>query len=131
LRIDYRNLVYACRRCNAVKRDQTVPDPLRLLHANCVATLPDGALKSNDRDAQRLIRRLDLNSPRLRSWRIMWMRIVDLARRHDPSLYRQLVCPPPDLPNLHKLRPPLNTRKAGLNQSWFARRQRGDIPGEY
>ena len=42
LRLDYSNLVYACRRFNAVKRDKTVADPLRLLRANLAATLPMG-----------------------------------------------------------------------------------------
>src|SRR5439155_15211214 len=97
LKLDYLNLVYACRRCNAVKRDQTVADPFRLLRAPLVTTLPDGSLQPHDQDAQRLIRQLDLNSPRLRSWRVMWMRIVALAKERDTDLYFQLVGFPNDL----------------------------------
>ncbi len=33
LKLVYSNLVYACRRCNAVKLDQSVIDPLKLLRA--------------------------------------------------------------------------------------------------
>ncbi|MCI0457234.1 MAG: HNH endonuclease [Gemmataceae bacterium] len=131
LRLDYLNLVYACRRCNAVKRDQTVADPFRLLRATRVTTLPDGSLRPQDRDGQRLILQLDLNSPRLKSWRVMWMRIVDLAKDYDRELYFRLVGFPEDLPNLSKLRPPQNTRKEGLEHCWFARRQRGILPAEY
>jgi 5-methylcytosine-specific restriction endonuclease McrA len=40
LRLDYVNLVYACRRCNAVKRDQTVADPFRLLRATFAPPSP-------------------------------------------------------------------------------------------
>ena len=47
LNLAYTNLVYACRRCNAVKRDQTVVDPFGLLRATLVVTLPDGSLRSD------------------------------------------------------------------------------------
>jgi hypothetical protein len=131
LGLDYLNLVYACRRCNAVKRDQTVADPFRLLRSNHVTTLPDGSLRSQDRDAQRLIRQLDLNSPRLQSWRVMWMRIVALAKDRDPALYFRLVGFPEDLPNLSKLRPPQNAQKKSLEDCWFAQRQCGTLPAAY
>jgi hypothetical protein len=107
----YLNLVYACRRCNAVKRDRAVADPFRLLRATLVTTLPDGSLQAQDRETERLIRQLDLNAPRLKSWRVMWLRIAALAEDRDKDLYLQLVGLPQDLPNLSKLRPPKNTRK--------------------
>ena len=131
LRMDYLNLVYACRRCNAVKRDQTAADPSGLLRATLVTTLPDGSLRPHDHDTQRLIRQLDLNSPRLKSWRVMWMRIVVLTEKHDTGLHFRLVGFPEDLPNLSRMRPPLNTRKEGLEHCWFARRERGELPAEY
>jgi hypothetical protein len=131
LRLDYLNLVYACRRCNAVKGDQTVADPFLRLRATFLTTLPDGSLRAHDADAQRLIRQLDLNSPRLRSWRVMWMRIVALAKDCDTALYLQLVGFPRELPNLSKLRPPQNAGKESLESCWFARRQRGTLPAEY
>lgn len=65
------NLVYACRRCNAVKRDQTVADPLLLLRSSRVATLVDGSLRPHDIETQRRIRQLDQNSPKLKNWRVM------------------------------------------------------------
>jgi hypothetical protein len=128
-RLNYLNLVYSCRRCNAVKRNQTVADPFRLLRATLLTTLPDGSLRSTDGDTHRLIRQLDLNSPNLKAWRVMWIRIVALAKDRDPALYFQLVGFPKDLPNLRKLRPPRNIRKDNL--SWFDRRQRGELPDEY
>lgn len=131
LKLDYRNLVYACRRCNAVKRNQRVADPFRLLRATLVTTLPDGSLQANNRETQRLIRQIDLNSPKLKSWRVMWMRIVVLAKDRDKELYHQLVGFPEDLPDLSKLRPPLNTRKEGLEDCWFAQRQHGKLPAAY
>src|SRR6266702_3142924 len=62
LKLDYLNLVYACRRCNSVKRDQTVADPLVHMRATHVTTLPDGSLQPHESEATRLIRQLDLNS---------------------------------------------------------------------
>jgi len=126
-RLDYLNLVYACRRCNSVKLDQTVDNSFDLLHSENVATRPDGSLHARDGVTQRLIRQLDLNSPRVKSWRIMWMRIVTLAEERDAKLYHQLVGFPDDLPDLSKLRPPQNDRKEGLEECWFVRRRRGEV----
>ena len=131
LRLDYLNLVYACRRCNAVKRAGVVANPFRLLRAALVTTLADGSLMSGDSDTQLLIRQLDLNSPQLKSWPVMWMRIVDLAKGRDRRLYFQLVGFPEDLPNLSKRKPPQNARQEGLEHCWFARRKRDNLPAWY
>lgn len=129
--LDYLNLVYACRRCNSVKLDQVVGDPFWLLHSENVALLADGSLRARDDNTRLLVLQLDLNSPRMKSWRNMWTRIVALAESREEELYRQLVGFPDDLPNLGKLRPPQNSRKEGIAASWFARRQRGELPTEY
>lgn len=130
-RLDYENLVYACRRCNAVKLDQRVSDPWRLLRSPDLRVLPDGSVDSSEPEVNRLILQLDLNSPRLKEWRTTFMRIVELAARHDPSLYQKLTAFPEDLPDLSKLRPPENSRRDGILQSWFVRRERGELPPEY
>ncbi|WP_299460190.1 hypothetical protein [uncultured Gimesia sp.] len=78
-----------------------------------------------------MILQLDLNSPRLKSWRSMWMRIVALAEGHNKDLYYQLVGFPENLPDLNKLKPPMNHHKEGIEQSWFARRERNDLPDSY
>jgi hypothetical protein len=127
----YLNLVYACRRCNAVKRDHPIQDPFALLHSGALSTLPDGSLQTSDAAVRRLIRQLDLDAPRLRAWRVMWMRIVDLAKTHERSLYSQLVGFPDDLPDVRRLRPPANGRKAGRDECWLARRERGELPDAY
>lgn len=131
LSLDYFNLVYACRRCNSVKLDQPINDPLKILSPETALVLPDGVLVSHRPEAKRLIRQLDLNSPKLRKWRVMWMRIVDLAQKRDTNLYQQLTGFPEDLPNLSRLRPPRNSRLAGVDISWFAKRQRGQLAETY
>lgn len=128
---DYLNLVYACRRCNAVKRDQRVDDPLAVLSSKVVTVLADGVLSSQHPAAIRLIRQIDLNSPRLKRWRVMWMRIVDLAKEQALDLHRQLTGFPDDLPDLGRLKPPNNSQPEGLEVSWYAKRQRGQLPESY
>lgn len=129
--LTYANLVYACRRCNAVKQDLPINDPLTTLAAGNVAISPDGALVARSSDVERLIKQLDLNSPRLTRWRLMWLRIVDLARQRDESLFKQLLGFPADLPNLANLRPPANSKPASVDNCWFARRKRGELPEVY
>lgn len=125
-RADYENLVYACRRCNSVKLDQSIADPFVLLSAERIRILPDGMLHARDDEARRLVRQLDLNSPRLQQWRVLWMRIIALAEERDRDLWESLVSLPDDLPNLKRLRPPANSRQEGIQESWLERRKRGE-----
>lgn len=129
--LDYFNLVYSCRRCNSVKLDQPIDDPLTILSSDVVVVLPDGVLSSDSLNGDRLIRQIDLNSPALRRWRVMWMRIVDLAKERDADLYQQLTGFPEDLPDLRPLRPPSNSRPEGIEISWYAKQQRGQLPDSY
>lgn len=130
-KLDYSNLVYACRRCNAVKSDQSIDDPLVLLSQESAKIHADGAIESRRKEVKRLILQLDLNSPRLKKWRVMWMRIVDLAKQRDVPLFRQLLGFPDDLPNLSQLRPPSNLHPEGVELSWFAKRERGQLADTY
>ena len=58
----------------------------------------------------------------------MWIRIVELAAERDDDLLHELLRFPEDLPNLKLCRAPRNTRPEGLADSFFARRQRGELP---
>jgi hypothetical protein len=131
LSLDYFNLVYACRRCNSVKLDQQVDDPLTILSRETAVVLPDGMLASDHPEAKRLIQQLDLNSPKLKKWRVMWMRIVDLAQKRDTDLSRQLTGFPEDLPDLSRLRPPTNSRPSSVEICWYAKHERGQLPETY
>jgi len=131
LRFDYLNLVYSCRRCNAIKLDQSIDDPLLLLTQEHAVILPDGSLKAESVATIRLIQQLDLNSPTLIRWRQMWIRIVQLAAERDPKLYLQLVGFPDALPNLRRLKPPNNSRPEGVDESCHAKRLQGSLPMIY
>ncbi|MCH7687731.1 MAG: hypothetical protein IH899_13775 [Planctomycetes bacterium] len=129
--LDYFNHVYACRRCNSVKLDQPIDDPLTILSSDSAVVLPDGTLVSHRPEVGRFIQQLDLNSPKLRKWRVMWMRIVDLAKERDAGLYQQLTGFPDDLPNLSRLKPRGNSRPGGVEICWYAKRRRGQLPETY
>ena len=53
--LDYDNLLYACRACNAVKRQLRVPDPLKVLLSDSVIANGDGRLEVKTRAARRLV----------------------------------------------------------------------------
>jgi hypothetical protein len=57
-----------------------------------------------------LIDLVGLNWPRLREFRELWIRIVQLAPAAEQDLYRRLLSFPDDLPDLKRLRPPAATR---------------------
>jgi len=131
LSLDYFNLVYACRRCNSVKLDQSVDDAFEFFSSDSVVALPDGVIASDQPQTKRLLQQLDLNSPKLKKWRVMWMRIVSLAKERDANLYGQLAGFPEDLPNLGRLRPASNSRPDGIELCWYAKRERGQLPKTY
>ena len=118
LALDYANLVYACRRCNSVKSDLTVDDPFTVMRGTRILTKADGTVHGLDAAATRLILTLDLNSPKLVNWRIMWMRIAELAAERDRMLLQQVAGFPVDLPRLDRLRPPAgNAHPEGIQES--------------
>lgn len=129
---DYDNLVYSCARCNLIKSSANVPDPLISLTDELLRLMPDGTLETFSNRAEQLILKLDLNSPQMISWRLLWMRIVELASDSDPDLYRHLLGFPDDLPDLSRLRPPHgNSRPNGIAGSYFAQKARGELPPRY
>ena len=66
------------------------------------------------------------------TWRMRMIRIVALAREHDPMLFRNLLACPDDLRDLSSLLPPGgNTRPEGIVESHFERRRRGELPETY
>ena len=79
---------------------------------------------------RRLIAILGLDSGSYPRWRSVWMRNVELAAQYDHEHLTRLMGFPDDLPSLEHS-PPDNTRPEGVHQSWYAKRQRGELPGVY
>ncbi len=97
-----------------------------------VDVLDDGSLQPNDTATERVIHVLDLNSPRMMTWRSMWIEVCELAMSDRPELLHQLLGFPDDLPNLGRLRPPGgNSRPEGIAEGYYARAQDGDLPKLY
>lgn len=129
---EYDNLRYACSTCNALKTDKLVPDPLQVFVGPSVWMANDGRLHADAPEARKLIEELALNSDDMIEYRRAWMEIVAMAELHHPKLHRQLMGFPSDLPDLKRLRPPGgNSRTAGIAQSYFEQRKRGELPETY
>jgi hypothetical protein len=128
---EYDNLGYACRRCNLTKAGESVPNAMGMT-AKHLRVQHDGTLRAYSTEAETFLFKLDLNAPRMVAWRLLWIRMVDLAGEHDATLFQQLMGYPDGLPNLARLRPPGgNSRPAGIAASHFARRARRELPATY
>ncbi|MDB2686684.1 HNH endonuclease [Mariniblastus sp.] len=114
--LDYQNLVYACRTCNSIKNACSIGAPFETLHNENLRCEVDGRLIGTSLEAMRLIKVMDLNSPRAVAWRMMWSRIVGF---------------PKDLPNLKRKQAPNNFRPEGIGESWFVKRLRNQLPQQY
>ncbi len=129
--LDYDNLLYACRTCDAAKRDQVVPDPCNCLLAGRVIVREDGSIEGMIADSRKLIRKLGLDDAEYCEFRRMWIDIIALARVHNPDLAQRLMKYPDHLPDLSLLTPPLNFKPDSVKQSCHARRARGELPEIY
>ncbi len=79
-----------------------------------------------------MIERLGLNSDQSVEFRLLWIGIIALAAKRNPELYRRLMGFPADLPDLSKLKPPgANSRAAGVAASFYAQREKGELPETY
>jgi|RhiMetdeSRZDD1v2_1073273.scaffolds.fasta_scaffold227619_2 HNH endonuclease len=128
---DYDNLLYACATCNISKGKAVIPDPCTCMLDGQVTVGEDGSIYGTTPEAMRLIRKLGLDSPDYCEFRMLIIRIVQLAVAYDPSSFRMLMKYPDNLPNLASLRPPQNTRPEGVHNSFRARRDRGQLPETY
>jgi hypothetical protein len=132
LETDYENLLYACVSCNEAKGVQVLPNPLTVFTAGVVRVDRDGTIHAPaGSEAAQLIELLGLDCRDYTEFRKQWIDIIALAQREEPNLYNRLMGYPTELPNLRRCKPPGNTRPAGVEQSAFARRRRGELPPTY
>lgn len=127
--LDYDNLYYVCRSCNSSKSIHLVPDPGKVAFGKCVKVHDDGTITALNEDGEWLIQVLRLDNPDYTRNRYRLLRTVRSA-----SSWADIVLwlgYPNDLPDLSRLKPPGNTRPAGVSDSYFARRARGDLEEVY
>ena len=129
--LDYENLVYSCRTCNLTKSSNSIDAPFEILHSESLRCNPDGRLVAFSAEANRLILVMDLNSPQAVEWRLMWSRITSMARLNDSSLHTMLVGFPRNLPALGRKQPPSNSRPEGIDESWYEKQRRNELPTSY
>lgn len=131
LGLQYDNLVYSCRTCNARKGSKDIPDPFQQLTRKNVVVGSNGRLVGLTKDSHKIIDKLALNSDKHVQWRLTWMRVVELASQYDLELLNRLMGYPEDLPNLESLQPPDNQRPDGIASSYFAKRERSELATSY
>lgn len=134
-RLDYENLLYACHSCNLVKSNQFVPDPCEMAFGDCVRVSQNGAIEALNETGETLIETLRLDNEDYRRFRSLMISILQsLLRSYDPSdrqTYIKLMGYPDNLPDLSRLRPSRNSKPEGINDSFYARRMRGELPETY
>lgn len=128
---DYDNLVYSCAGCNAAKRSLVLPDPTQVFVYPNVVVYPDGRMEGRLPESKKIIELLDLDGPAYREYRRLLIDIIALARTYDARLYEKMLAFPSMLPDLASKRPRKNLRPGGVQESFHARLQRGELPSVY
>lgn len=131
-KLDYENLLYVCHTCNLVKSKKIAPDPCEIAFGACVEVHEDGSIAALNDNGQTLIDTLKLDNDDHRKYRRLIIATLRSLAIHDTQVYTLWMRYPDDLPDLRALEPPAgNTRPDGINDSFFARRTRGELPEIY
>lgn len=134
---DYENLVYACSQCNALKQDApTVINPSAEALGSHLEIQPDGSVSALTEQGAEQIALCRLNRPRLLEARRRMIELLSLlegsVRAEARDLLHFLLGFPDNLPQLSVLRPPKgNTHPQSTVESYYAKRQRGELPAIY
>lgn len=131
LECEYDNLVFACQFCNGQKGPNRVPDPCQVAYGDCLRVEPDGSVTPLNLFGWRLEKVLRLNHDRQVQERLKTIRLLSILAGHDKEEFERLMGFPPELPNLGKRKPHNNRRPQGIVESYYARRQRGELPTVY
>jgi hypothetical protein len=129
---EYSNLLYSCASCNEAKKAIIgVPDPCKVAFRECIRIRADGHVEALNRDGEKLVLTLLLDSPRNVSYRSRWMQTLETLATSNPPLFRAFMGFPDDLPDLRTRQAPQNTRPEGTMNCHFALRERGELPAIY
>jgi hypothetical protein len=128
--LNYENPVYTCPWCNQAKAGVPVPNPTEVSYGSALFVNSDGVVEARNNLGVVLIAGLRLDNADVTYQRKMLIRVVRLAeQKNNLPVIRELLGYPGDVPNLKKKRPPGgNSRPAGLDDSWFERDRRGELP---
>ena len=130
--VRYANLVYACGSCNLAKgKALDVPDPCEVALSECLELRRDGAFKPLNAAGRILEERLRLNRPYLVSRRALFIDTMCAVEECRPDLFKRYMSFPDDLRDLRATRVPHNTKPGGVQNCYFALRERGELPETY
>jgi hypothetical protein len=133
--LSYENLLYLCRTCNLMKSSGVLPDPCSLALASCLLVQTDGTISALNDEGNLILETLRLNNADYTHFRRLIIGIIQsLAKsktKQDRATLIMLMSYPDDLPDLSKLKPPNNSKPEGVNNSYYARRSRGDLSETY
>jgi hypothetical protein len=129
---EYSNLLYACATCNEAKKAiLNVPNPCLVAFHDCLRIMADGRVKALNNDGKKLEQALRLNSPSNLQHRSRWMRNLAELRNNNRALYLEFMGFPSHLPDLRKKHVPSNTKPEGVENCYFALRERHELPDTY
>jgi hypothetical protein len=129
---DYENLVYVCAQCNRFKRAMILPDPCRIAFGKCLRIDLSGRIHARNKNGERLIKILCLDRPEAVEFRSLILDTVRQIRQMgNRKLLKRWLGYPKNLPDLAAEQPPRNSRPRGVQLSYYALRQRGELPDLY
>jgi hypothetical protein len=129
---EYSNLLYACATCNEAKKAiLNIPNPCLVAFRDCLCIMADGHVKALNADGKKLEQALGLNRPTNLRYRSRWMRTLEALKTNDPDLYREYMGFPENLPALRNKHVPSNTKPEGVENCYFALRERHELPDTY
>ena len=131
LRSDYTNLLYLCSACNNLKSTRSLLDPFTIPLGQCLQFHRNGTVEPLRLEGERIIEILELDDPKLIDFRYRKIGGILSDAESDWRRFVQEMRFPNDLPDLTQDPPPHNSRAEGVSESWFAKRQRGELPEVY
>jgi hypothetical protein len=91
----------------------------------------NGQIVALNDDGKLLIDTLRLNSDDHTRFRHLMIATLRSLAKNDRSTFVMWMSYPTNLPDLSRLRPPINTKPEGLLNSYYAQRSRGELPEVY
>lgn len=131
LKSDYSNLLYLCVACNNIKRAKALPDPFKVSLRASLQYHRDGNVEALQTEGERIIEVLELDDPELIDFRRRKIGGLLSDAESDWDRFVQEMKLPDNLPDLTLDPPPCNSREEGLQESWFAKKQRDELPEVY
>ena len=134
---EYTNLVYACHNCNKRKSNKRLPSPSDVAYGACMevsmAGSSVGEIRALNDNGVRLIDELSLDGAKITATRRTYIGTIRSLEKHDRPLFLVWMGLPYELPDLSNVRPQpkSNSFPQGIEQSWFVRKQRNDLPAIY